>query len=70
MNQSNRRAMIVISLFVVGIMVLAVGMSFFSDGHKLWEAVHHIQAEQILFALFCTGIAYLAFTLSFNSLFE
>lgn len=70
MNQPNRKAMIVISLFVVGIMVLAVGMSFFSDGHKLWEAVHHIHAEQLLFALLCTGIAYLAFTLSFNGLFE
>ena len=69
-NQQNRRAMIVISLFVVGIMVLAVGMTFFSNGQKLWDAIHHIHAEQLLFALLCTGIAYLAFTLSFNGLFE
>ncbi|HJT23747.1 MAG TPA: lysylphosphatidylglycerol synthase transmembrane domain-containing protein, partial [bacterium] len=70
MNNPNRRIMIILSLFVVGIMVLAVGMSFFSDGHKLLEAVHNIHAEQMLFALLCTGTAYLAFTLSFNALFE
>lgn len=70
MNQANRRAMIIISLFVVGIMVLAIGVAFFSDAHKLLDAIHHIHAEQMLFALLCTGIAYLAFTLSFNGLFE
>lgn len=70
MKQPNRRVMIILSLFLAGIMVLAVGMAFFSDGHKFLDAIHHIHAEQMLFALFCTGIAYLAFTLSFNGLFE
>ena len=62
--------MIIISLFVVGLMVLAVGVAFFGDAHKLLDAIHNIHAEQMLFALLCTGAAYLSFTLSFNGLFE
>lgn len=70
MSHPNRKTMIIISLFVLGIMVIALSLSIFSDAHKLLDAIHHVHAEQALFALICTGIAYLAFTLSFNGLFE
>lgn len=70
MTQSKRKTLMIVSLVIVGFMVLAIGMTFFSDGHKLLSAIHSVDAEQLLFALLCTGIAYLAFTLSFNGLFE
>ena len=44
--------------------------ALFSDLPKLLEIFHEIRVEALLFALFCTGIAYLSFTLSFNGLFE
>ena len=70
MTQTKRKTLMIVSLVLVGFIVLAIGMTFFSDGHKLWAAIHSVDAEQMLFALLCTGIAYLAFTLSFNGLFE
>lgn len=54
----------------MGLMVIVLSLVFLSNGPKLVDAFQHVHAEQLLFALLCTGIAYLAFTLSFNGLFE
>jgi len=60
----------IVSLVVVGVMVLGLCTALFSDLPRLVDVFHHIHVESLLFALTCTGIAYLAFTLSFNGLFE
>jgi len=70
MSQPNRKILVVLSLFIIGFMVLALVMVFFTDMPKLLEAVHQIHVEQMLFALLCTAIAYLSFSLSFNGLFQ
>ena len=70
MSQPNKKVLVIVSLFVVGIMVLGLAGALFSDFSKLLDIFHHIQVEPILFGLLCTGIAYLSFTLSFNGLFE
>ena len=70
MSQPNRKVLVILSLFIFGFMALALFMAFFTDIPKLLEAVHKIHIEQLLFALFCTAIAYLSFALSFNGLFE
>lgn len=69
MSQSNRKALVIISLFVVGIMVLALGTAFFTDIPRLFNVLRNIHGEQVIYALICTATAYLAFTLSFNGLF-
>src|ERR1051325_1415914 len=70
MSQPNHKTLVIVSLFVVGIMVLGLGTALLSDLPTLLNTLHHIRMESLLFALLCTGIAYLAFTLSFNGLFE
>ncbi len=70
MGQTNKKALVVVSLFVVGIMILGVFTALKSDLPKLAETFHHLHIQFMLFALLCTAIAYLAFTLSFNGLFE
>jgi glycosyltransferase 2 family protein len=70
MKQTNHKVLITISLFVLGIMVLALVTALSSDFSKLLSIFSHIQMESLLFSLLCTGIAYLAYTLSFNGLFE
>lgn len=70
MNYPSRKVLIVLSFFLVGFMVLAVGTTFWSDSHRLLDTLHHIHGEQMIFALLCTAAAYLSFTLSFNGLFE
>lgn len=51
-------------------MALALYTTFQTDKPLLIHVVSHIHMEQMIFALFCTAIAYLSFTLSFNGLFE
>jgi len=68
--QSNKKALVVVSLFVVGIMILGLFMALKSDLPKLGATFQHIHIQFLVFALLCTAIAYLAFTLSFNGLFE
>jgi glycosyltransferase 2 family protein len=70
MGQTNHKVLITVSLIVIGIMVLALVTAVYSDVPKLLDIFHHIKIESLLFALLCTGLAYLAFTLSFNALFE
>lgn len=70
MSQPNRNALVIISLFLIGIMVLTFAAIFHSDFPKLLDHIHHIHMEQMIFALLCTAAAYLSFTLSFNGLFE
>jgi uncharacterized protein (TIRG00374 family) len=70
MTQPKRKTMMIVSLIVIGFMVLAFCAALFSDLPRLMDVFHHIHVESLLFALICTGIAYLAFTLSFNGLFE
>jgi uncharacterized protein (TIRG00374 family) len=70
LHTPNKKTLIVVSLFVVGIMVLALATAFMSDIPKLIDVFHHLQVDQMFFALLATGIAYLSFTLSFNALFE
>lgn len=70
MNQPSRKAFIIISLFVVGLMVLALVMAFLTDIPKLMHVLENLRMEQLVFSLLCTATAYLAFTLSFNGLFE
>lgn len=70
MAQSNKKALVVVSLFVVGIMILGLFMALKSDLPKLGATFQHIHIQFLVFALLCTAIAYLAFTLSFNGLFE
>jgi len=69
-NSPNRKVLMVLSLFLVGFMVLTLFTAFKTDIPKLKEVLSHIEMEQMIFALFCTTIAYLSFTLSFNGLFE
>ncbi|HTA77515.1 MAG TPA: lysylphosphatidylglycerol synthase transmembrane domain-containing protein, partial [bacterium] len=69
MSTPNRKTLIIVSLVVVGIMVLALATALMSDISKLVDVFHHMQVDQMIFALLCTGIAYLSFTLSFNGLF-
>lgn len=70
MNQPNKKAFIIVSLIVMGIMVLALATTLLSDFPKLMDVFNHLELEQLVFALVATGIAYLSFTLSFNALFE
>ncbi len=70
MNQPNKKALVIVSLIVVGIMVLALATALWSDFPKLMDVFHHLEMDQLLFALISTGIAYLAFTLSFDALFK
>ncbi len=70
MSQPNRKIFIVVSLLVMGLMVLGVATAMMSDFSKLVSIFHQIRVEPLLFALFCTATAYVAFTLSFNGLFE
>lgn len=70
MSQPNRKILVIVSLFVVGIMVLGLAGALFTDLPTLVDTFHHIHVESLLFALLCTGTAYLSFTLSFNGLFE
>ena len=70
MHTPNKKTLIIVSLFVVGIMVLALATAFMSDIPKLVDVFHHLEVDQMFFALLATGIAYLSFTLSFNALFE
>jgi uncharacterized protein (TIRG00374 family) len=70
MGPTNHKVLITVSLIVIGIMVLALVTAVYSDMPKLLEIFHHIEIESLLFSLLCTGLAYLAFTLSFNALFE
>ena len=70
MSYPNRKVILTISLFVIGLMVLALVTAASSDLPKLAEIFHEVRVDQLLFALFCTGIAYLSFTFSFSSLFE
>ncbi len=70
MSQPNRKILVILSLFIVGFMVLALVMAFFTDIPKLLESVHQIQFLQLLFALLCTATAYLSFALSFRGLFQ
>ncbi len=70
MSQPNRKFLVVLSLFVAGIMVLGLVTAIFSDFPKLVAVFHAIKMEPLLFSLLCTFTAYLAFTLSFSSLFE
>ena len=70
MSQPNHKVLVIVSLFVAGIMFLGLGGALFSDLPKLIDIFNHIHVEPLLFALLCTGIAYLSFTLSFNGLFE
>jgi uncharacterized protein (TIRG00374 family) len=69
-SKPNRKVLVVLSLFMVGFMVLALSMAFFTDIPKLLDAVKQIHLDQLIFALVCTAIAYLSFTLSFNGLFH
>lgn len=69
MSHPNRKLLVVLSLFLVGFMVLALVMAFFTDIPKLLHNIQQIRAEHLIFALLCTGAAYLAFALSFNGLF-
>ncbi len=69
MSQPNRKILIVLSLFLVGFMVLALVMAFFTDMPKLFHHIQQIHPEHLVFALLCTGVAYLSFALSFNGLF-
>jgi uncharacterized protein (TIRG00374 family) len=69
-NQPNRKVLVILSFFIVGFMILALVLAFKTDLSKLMDSFHHIQLGQMLFALLCTGTAYLAFTLSFNGLFH
>lgn len=70
MHAPNKKTLIIVSLIVLGIMVLGLATTLLSDYHKLVDVFQHLQMGQMIFALISTGIAYLAFTLSFNSLFE
>lgn|GEM_PF-1378736 len=70
MAPTNKKAFVVVSLFVVGIMILALFMMAKSDLPKLGDVFHHLHIQYMVFAVLCTAIAYLAFTLSFNGLFE
>jgi uncharacterized protein (TIRG00374 family) len=70
LHTPNKKTLIVVSLIVVGVMVLALATALLSDMHKLVEVFHHLEMGQMIFALISTGIAYLAFALSFNALFE
>src|ERR1041384_5436250 len=70
MVQKSHKVLFIVSLFVVGLMVLALSMAFGSDYLKLVEVFHHIHVEPLIVALLCMAVAYLAFTLSFNGLFE
>ena len=70
MNSPNKKTLVIVSLFVLGIMVLALVTAFMSDFPKLVDVFHHLEMGQMIFALLATGIAYLSFTLSFNGLFE
>lgn len=70
MAENNKKVIWVVSLFVVGIMILALFTAAKSDLPKLAQTFHHLRIEYLVFALICTAIAYLAFTLSFNGLFE
>jgi glycosyltransferase 2 family protein len=69
-NQPNQKAFVIVSLFILGIMILGLVVALYGDIPKLMEILNHIQMEPLIFALICTFIAYLAFTLSFNGLFE
>lgn len=66
----SKKALIIVSLVVLGVMVLGLATFLMSDISKLMGVFQHLQATQMIFALVCTCIAYLAFTLSFNALFE
>jgi uncharacterized protein (TIRG00374 family) len=66
----SKKTLIVVSLIVLGVMVLALATFFLSDIPKLINVFQHLHVSQMIFALVCTCIAYLAFTLSFNALFE
>src|ERR1700723_3034345 len=66
----SKKVLIVVSLIVLGVMVLALATFFLSDIPKLINVFQHLHVSQMIFALVCTCIAYLAFTLSFNALFE
>jgi uncharacterized protein (TIRG00374 family) len=69
-NTPNKKTLIIVSLIVVGVMVLALATALLSDMKKLVDVFQHLEMGQMIFALLSTGIAYLAFTLSFHSLFE
>jgi hypothetical protein len=69
-NQPNKKALVIVSLIVIGVMVLALVTTLRSDIPKLMDIFEHLAIEQLIFALVATGIAYLSFTLSFNALFE
>jgi len=69
-SQPNHKTLVIVSLFVVGIMVLGLVGALYTDLPTLLDTFHHLRVEPLLFALLCTGTAYLAFTLSFNGLFE
>jgi uncharacterized protein (TIRG00374 family) len=70
MSQPNRKVLVVLSLFLVGFMTLTFYTAFKTDKPLLLHVVSHVHLEQMLFALVCTTIGYLAFTLSFNGLFQ
>ncbi|HVZ80038.1 MAG TPA: lysylphosphatidylglycerol synthase transmembrane domain-containing protein [bacterium] len=69
MNKPNRKILLALSLFLMGFMVLALVLAFFTDLPKLFHNIQQIHVEHLIFALLCTGAAYLSFTLSFNGLF-
>jgi len=69
MSQPSRKTLMVVSLIVIGVMVLGLSAALFSDLPTLGKTFHEIKVQPLLFALICTSIAYLSFTLSFNGLF-
>jgi glycosyltransferase 2 family protein len=68
--QTNKKVLVVVSLFIVGIMILGIFTGLKSNLPKLIDTFQHLHIQFVVFALICTAIAYLAFTLSFNGLFE
>lgn len=70
MAQTNKKVFMVVSLFILGIMILGLFTTAKSDLPKLANTFHHLHIQYMIFALICTAVAYLAFTLSFNGLFE
>ena len=69
MNQPNKKAIVVVSLILVGIMVLGLAAALLSDSSKLKEVFRHLKMGPFLLALLSAGLAYLASALSFRVLF-
>ena len=66
----NKKILIVIGLFLIGIMALALAAALTSDFSKLQQVFRHLEIGFFLLSLLTTGLAYLASALSFNALFR